>query len=159
MGVEEVGLLHRWVLSPDQVDHAKSLHYIGTGVAFSAGLLFVCLHCALCYHGATAPQDLAMAYVRIVLAAIAFVTLILSILPGQGSQELILYLSLSPPKTWGGGWGALWGWRRAWYTYIQKILPGVVSYLPSQEVRPGSWPQPSYLSRKVGVSTGFHTSY
>ncbi|XP_042837808.1 transmembrane protein 150A isoform X2 [Panthera tigris] len=61
-----------------QVDHAKSLHYIGTGVAFSAGLLFVCLHCALCYHGATAPQDLAMAYVRIVLAAIAFVTLILS---------------------------------------------------------------------------------
>lgn len=61
-----------------QVDHAKSLHYIGTGVAFSAGLLFVCLHCALCYHGATAPQDLVMAYLRIVLAAIAFVTLILS---------------------------------------------------------------------------------
>uniref|UniRef100_A0A7N5K3B7 Transmembrane protein 150A n=1 Tax=Ailuropoda melanoleuca TaxID=9646 RepID=A0A7N5K3B7_AILME len=61
-----------------QVDHAKSLHYIGTGVAFPAGLLFVCLHCALSYHGATAPQDLAMAYLRIVLAAIAFVTLILS---------------------------------------------------------------------------------
>lgn len=61
-----------------QVDHAKSLHYIGAGVAFPAGLLFVCLYCALSYHGATAPQDLAMAYVRIVLAAIAFVTLILS---------------------------------------------------------------------------------
>ncbi|XP_064428323.1 transmembrane protein 150A isoform X2 [Mirounga angustirostris] len=61
-----------------QVDHAKSLHYIGTGVAFPAGLLFVCLHCALSYHGATAPQDLAMAYLRIVLAAIAFVTLVLS---------------------------------------------------------------------------------
>lgn len=52
-------------------------------MAFPAGLLFVCLHCALSYHGATAPQDLAMAYLRIVLAAIAFVTLILSILPGQ----------------------------------------------------------------------------
>ncbi|XP_057599087.1 transmembrane protein 150A isoform X1 [Hippopotamus amphibius kiboko] len=61
-----------------QVDHAKSLHYVGTGVAFSAGLLFVCLHCALSYHGATGPQDLAVAYLRIVLAAIAFVSLIFS---------------------------------------------------------------------------------
>ncbi|XP_053520517.1 transmembrane protein 150A isoform X2 [Artibeus jamaicensis] len=61
-----------------QVDHAKSLHYIGAGVALPAGLLFVCLHCVLSYHGATAPQDLAMAYLRIVLAAIAFVALILS---------------------------------------------------------------------------------
>lgn len=99
----EVGLLHRSALLWAQVDHAKSLHYIGTGVAFPAGLLFVCLHCALSYHGATAPQDLAMAYLRIVLAAIAFVTLILSILPGQGSQELLLYPSLSPPKTQGVG--------------------------------------------------------
>lgn len=65
-----------------QVDHAKSLHYIGACVALPAGLLFVCLYCVLSYHGATAPQDLAMAYLRIVLAAIAFVTLILSILPG-----------------------------------------------------------------------------
>lgn len=84
-----MGPLHRSALSLGQVDHAKSLHYVGTGVAFSAGLLFVCLHCALCYQAATAPQDLAMAYLRIVLAAIAFVTLILSILPGQDSQELI----------------------------------------------------------------------
>lgn len=59
-------------------------------MAFPAGLLFVCLYCALSYHGATAPQDLAMAYVRIVLAAIAFVTLILSILAAQGSWKLIL---------------------------------------------------------------------
>ncbi|GAB5569793.1 transmembrane protein 150A isoform X1 [Prionailurus iriomotensis] len=73
-----------------QVDHAKSLHYIGTGVAFSAGLLFVCLHCALCYHGATAPQDLAMAYVRIVLAAIAFVTLILIYEFGAVSSETLV---------------------------------------------------------------------
>lgn len=71
-----------------QVDHAKSLHYIGAGVAFPAGLLFVCLHCVLFYHGATTPLDMAMAYLRSVLAVIAFVTLVLSILLGQGSQEL-----------------------------------------------------------------------
>ncbi|XP_064124874.1 transmembrane protein 150A isoform X3 [Loxodonta africana] len=61
-----------------QVDHAKSLHYIGAGVAFPAGLLFVCLHCALSYHGATAPLDLAVAHLRSVLAVIAFVFLVLS---------------------------------------------------------------------------------
>ncbi|XP_038610698.1 transmembrane protein 150A [Tachyglossus aculeatus] len=61
-----------------QVDHAKSLHYIGAGVAFPAGLLFVCLHCVLSYHGAAASLDLAMAHLRAVLAVIAFVTLVLS---------------------------------------------------------------------------------
>ncbi|KAM9585496.1 transmembrane protein 150A isoform 1-T1 [Trichechus inunguis] len=61
-----------------QVDHAKSLHYIGAGVAFPAGLLFVCLHCALSYHGATVPLDLAVAHLRSVLAVIAFVFLVLS---------------------------------------------------------------------------------
>ncbi|XP_062934847.1 transmembrane protein 150A isoform X3 [Cynocephalus volans] len=61
-----------------QVDHAKSLHYVGTGVTFLAGLLFVCLHCVLSFHGAIAPLDLAVAYLRSVLVVIAFVTLILS---------------------------------------------------------------------------------
>ncbi|XP_017373466.1 transmembrane protein 150A isoform X2 [Cebus imitator] len=61
-----------------QVDHARSLHYIGAGVAFPAGLLFVCLHCVLSYQGATAPLDLAVAYLRSVLAVIAFITLVLS---------------------------------------------------------------------------------
>ncbi|KAL6082931.1 hypothetical protein STEG23_007793 [Scotinomys teguina] len=61
-----------------QVDHAKSLHYIGAGVAFPAGLLFVCLQCVLFYHGATTTLDLAMAHLRSVLAVIAFVTLVLS---------------------------------------------------------------------------------
>uniref|UniRef100_A0A6I8P745 Transmembrane protein 150A n=1 Tax=Ornithorhynchus anatinus TaxID=9258 RepID=A0A6I8P745_ORNAN len=61
-----------------QVDHAKSLHYIGAGVAFPAGLLFVCLHCVLSYHGAAASLDLAMAHLRAVLAIVAFVTLVLS---------------------------------------------------------------------------------
>uniref|UniRef100_A0A2K6KSR3 Transmembrane protein 150A n=1 Tax=Rhinopithecus bieti TaxID=61621 RepID=A0A2K6KSR3_RHIBE len=60
------------------VDHARSLHYVGAGVAFPAGLLFVCLHCALSYQGATAPLDLAVAYLRSVLAVIAFITLVLS---------------------------------------------------------------------------------
>ncbi|XP_076990915.1 transmembrane protein 150A isoform X2 [Tamandua tetradactyla] len=61
-----------------QVDHAKSLHYVGAGLAFPAGLLLVCLHCALSYHGTTTPMDLAMAHLRSMLAAIAFVTLVLS---------------------------------------------------------------------------------
>ncbi|XP_017655400.1 transmembrane protein 150A isoform X6 [Nannospalax galili] len=68
--------LATWVLS--WVDYAKSLHYIGAGVAFPAGLLFVCLHCVLSFHGATNPLDLAMAYLRSVLAIIAFITLVLS---------------------------------------------------------------------------------
>lgn len=85
------------------MDHAKALHYVGTGVAFTTGLLFVCLHCALSYHGATAPQDLAVAYLRIVLAAIAFVTLILSILPGWGSQELLLWPRPCPAQGGAGG--------------------------------------------------------
>nr|XP_040127553.1 transmembrane protein 150A isoform X2 [Ictidomys tridecemlineatus] len=70
-----VGLV---VVGNFQVDHAKPLHYVGAGVAFPAGLLFVCLHCALSYHGAATPLDLVVAYLRSVLAAIAFVTLVLS---------------------------------------------------------------------------------
>lgn len=81
---------HQLALLWAQVDHARSLHYVGAGVAFPAGLLFVCLHCALSYQGATAPLDLAVAYLRSVLAVIAFITLVLSILSGRGSRELIL---------------------------------------------------------------------
>lgn len=77
-----------WINPSGQVDHAKSLHYIGAGVAFPAGLLFVCLQCVLFYHGATTTLDLAMAYLRSALAVIAFITLVLSILLGPGSQEL-----------------------------------------------------------------------
>ncbi|KAG3267926.1 transmembrane protein 150A isoform X1 [Ictidomys tridecemlineatus] len=71
-----VGLV---VVGNFQVDHAKPLHYVGAGVAFPAGLLFVCLHCALSYHGAATPLDLVVAYLRSVLAAIAFVTLVLTV--------------------------------------------------------------------------------
>lgn len=58
-------------------------------MAFPAGLLFVCLHCVLFYHGATTRLDMAMAYFRTVLAIIALITLVLSILLGQGSQLLM----------------------------------------------------------------------
>lgn len=81
------------------MDHAKSLHYVGAGVAFPAGLLFVCLHCALSYHGAATPLDLAVAHLRSVLAVIAFITLVLSILPGLGSQSFSSSSALLPSQT------------------------------------------------------------
>lgn len=66
------------VVSNFQVDHAKPLHYIGTGVAFLAGVIFMCLHCVLFYHGATTLLDRVMAYLRSVLAVIAFITMVLT---------------------------------------------------------------------------------
>lgn len=74
-----------------QVDHAKSLHYVGAGVAFPAGLLFVCLQCVLTYRLAVTALDHWMAHVRVSLALGAMVSLVLSILhtsgasPGDGS--------------------------------------------------------------------------
>ncbi|XP_019341752.1 transmembrane protein 150A isoform X2 [Alligator mississippiensis] len=61
-----------------QVDHAKSLHYIGAGIAFPAGLLFVCLQCVLTYHMAASALDLGVAHARAALTALALVTLVLS---------------------------------------------------------------------------------
>ncbi|KAJ8379306.1 hypothetical protein SKAU_G00000840 [Synaphobranchus kaupii] len=61
-----------------QVDHAKSLHYVGAGVAFPAGLLFVCLQCVLTYRLAITSLDYWMAYFRVALAAGATVSLVLS---------------------------------------------------------------------------------
>ncbi|KAI1900951.1 hypothetical protein AGOR_G00055110 [Albula goreensis] len=61
-----------------QVDHAKSLHYVGAGVAFPAGLLFVCLQCVLTYQVAVTALDYWMAHVRAALAAGALVSLVLS---------------------------------------------------------------------------------
>lgn len=63
-----------------QVDHAKSLHYVGAGVAFPAGLLFVCLQCVLTYRLAVTALDHWMAHVRVSLALGAMVSLVLSIL-------------------------------------------------------------------------------
>ncbi|MFT7817680.1 transmembrane protein 150A-like, partial [Arapaima gigas] len=61
-----------------QVDHARSLHYVGAGVAFPAGLLFVCLQCVLTYRIAVTTLDYWMAHVRVALAAGALVSLVLS---------------------------------------------------------------------------------
>ncbi|XP_067084025.1 transmembrane protein 150A-like isoform X1 [Osmerus mordax] len=66
------------VCLPGQVDHAKSLHYVGAGVAFPAGLLFVCLQCVLTYRVAVTALDYWMAHVRVALAAGALVSLVLS---------------------------------------------------------------------------------
>ncbi|XP_061117800.1 transmembrane protein 150Aa isoform X1 [Conger conger] len=61
-----------------QVDHAKSLHYVGAGVAFPAGLLFVCLQCVLTHRVAATALDHWMAYMRLALAGGAVVSLVLS---------------------------------------------------------------------------------
>ncbi|KAF3850990.1 hypothetical protein F7725_012762 [Dissostichus mawsoni] len=61
-----------------QVDHAKSLHYVGAGVAFPAGLLFVCLQCVLTYRVALTTLDYWMAHFRVALALGAMVSLVLS---------------------------------------------------------------------------------
>lgn len=63
-----------------QVDHAKSLHYVGAGVAFPAGLLFVCLQCVLTYRVAVTALDYWMAHFRVALALGAMISLVLSIL-------------------------------------------------------------------------------
>lgn len=62
------------------MDHAKSLHYVGAGVAFPAGLLFVCLQCVLTYRVALTALDYWMAHFRVALALAAMVSLVLSIL-------------------------------------------------------------------------------
>lgn len=94
------------MLSGPRWDSLQSLHYVGTGVAFTAGLLFVCLHCALSYHGAHGPQDLAVAYLRIVLATIAFVTLITQYPSRMGwPRTPPVAQTLYHPGCWGIGGG------------------------------------------------------
>lgn len=66
------------------MDHAKSLHYVGAGVAFPAGLLFVCLQCVLTYRVAVTALDYWMAHCRVALAIGAMVSLVLSILASVG---------------------------------------------------------------------------
>ncbi|TFJ96705.1 gap junction delta-2 protein-like [Platysternon megacephalum] len=61
-----------------QVDNAKSLHYIGAGIAFPAGLLFVCLQCILTYHTAISALDGWMAHLRVSLTGVALIALVLS---------------------------------------------------------------------------------
>ncbi|KAF5893721.1 transmembrane protein, partial [Clarias magur] len=60
-----------------QVDHARTLHYVGAGVAFPAGMLFVCLQCVLTYRVAVTPLDYLMAHVRVAIASVSLIALIL----------------------------------------------------------------------------------
>uniref|UniRef100_K7FXU1 Transmembrane protein 150A n=1 Tax=Pelodiscus sinensis TaxID=13735 RepID=K7FXU1_PELSI len=61
-----------------RVDYAKSLHYMGAGIAFPGRLLFVCLQCVLTYHAAASPLDGWMAHLRVSLTAVALISLVLS---------------------------------------------------------------------------------
>ncbi|KAJ7305321.1 hypothetical protein JRQ81_011240 [Phrynocephalus forsythii] len=90
-----------------QVDYAKSLHYVGAGVAFPAGLLFVCLQCALSYHVAASALDFWMAHLRVFLTAVALISLVLSILfrTLQGAGRVCVCVVVGMRM----GWGA-----RAW---------------------------------------------
>lgn len=102
------------LVSVCQVDHAKSLHYVGAGVAFPAGLLFVCLQCVLTYRLAVTALDYWMAHVRVSLALGAMVSLVLSILQRRSQSMLLMVvvsstcvhptvlLSLTPPLLSGG---------------------------------------------------------
>ncbi|KAE8618897.1 hypothetical protein XENTR_v10009538 [Xenopus tropicalis] len=61
-----------------QVDYAKSLHYIGAGVAFPAGLLFVCLSSILSYQIAASALDYWLGHLRVSLTIVALISLVLS---------------------------------------------------------------------------------
>uniref|UniRef100_A0A4W3I792 Transmembrane protein 150A n=1 Tax=Callorhinchus milii TaxID=7868 RepID=A0A4W3I792_CALMI len=60
-----------------QVDHAKSLHYIGAGVAFPAGMVFVCLQCLLTYRAATSLLHQWLGHTRVALTTVALISLVL----------------------------------------------------------------------------------
>ncbi|XP_051896825.1 transmembrane protein 150A-like isoform X2 [Pristis pectinata] len=61
-----------------QVDHAKSLHYIGAGVAFPAGMVFICLQCILTYKVAVSLLDHWTGHIRVILTILALISLVLS---------------------------------------------------------------------------------
>lgn len=91
-----------------QVDHAKSLHYVGAGVAFPAGLLFVCLQCVLTYRVAVTTLDYWMAHFRVALTLGAMVSLVLS----------ILYWSRPwSPRSRGSKWRLQEGWSYGLVTF------------------------------------------
>lgn len=60
------------------MDHAKTLHYVGAGAAFPAGILFICLQCVLTYRVAVTALDHWMAHVRVALGIGALLALVLS---------------------------------------------------------------------------------
>ncbi|KAF7220021.1 transmembrane protein 150A [Nothobranchius furzeri] len=61
-----------------QVDNAKILHYVGAGVTFPTGILFVCLQSALTYRLAKTQGEYYLAHLRLCVTLLAFVALVLS---------------------------------------------------------------------------------
>ncbi|KAL6101879.1 uncharacterized protein ACO6RY_17032 [Pungitius sinensis] len=61
-----------------QVDNAKVLHYVGAGIAFPTGMLFVSLQSALTYRLAKTQGEYNVAHLRLAMALLAFVALVLS---------------------------------------------------------------------------------
>ncbi|XP_053168095.1 transmembrane protein 150A-like isoform X2 [Hemicordylus capensis] len=75
-----------------QVDHAKVLHYIGAGVAFPTSMLFLFFQSILTYRMAKSKGHYWTGHLRSILAALAFITLIFSILSAVkwfGSKECV----------------------------------------------------------------------
>lgn len=62
---------------------------MGAGVAFPAGLLFVCLQCVLTYRVAVTTLDYWMAHFRVALALGAMISLVLSILQESKGHVLL----------------------------------------------------------------------
>ncbi|XP_075361137.1 transmembrane protein 150A isoform X4 [Mycteria americana] len=82
-----LGLATGWVCAAGltmvgnfQVDHAKVLHYIGAGVAFPTSMLFLLLQSILTYRMAKTRGQYWTGHLRSILAAVAFLTLVFSIL-------------------------------------------------------------------------------
>ncbi|KAL7981298.1 hypothetical protein Chor_002194 [Crotalus horridus] len=80
-----------------QVDYAKSLHYIGAGVAFPAGLLFICLQCFLSYHTAVSALDFWMAHLRVFLSTTAFIALVVILYRPTSCAPVLSQQCPSPP--------------------------------------------------------------
>ncbi|XP_038641352.1 transmembrane protein 150A-like isoform X1 [Scyliorhinus canicula] len=73
--INAVGLI---MVGNFQVDHVKSLHYIGAGVAFPAGMVFICLQCILTYKVAISLLDHWVGHIRVILTILALISLVLS---------------------------------------------------------------------------------
>ncbi|XP_038641353.1 transmembrane protein 150A-like isoform X2 [Scyliorhinus canicula] len=85
--INAVGLI---MVGNFQVDHVKSLHYIGAGVAFPAGMVFICLQCILTYKVAISLLDHWVGHIRVILTILALISLVLSILLRSNNAPVVL---------------------------------------------------------------------
>lgn len=129
------------MVSSPQVDHAKVLHYIGAGVAFPTSMLFLLLQSILTYRMAKTRGQYWTGHLRSILAAVAFLTLVFSILlkgwSGERWSSGRVRAHVLRPLLWQGGvvpggtgWGAEGGqlavgagWRSS---SIWAVLAGIV---------------------------------